>query len=539
MITPVNIYPVFLTQFHWKSCHVNEFVNNSEVFSSQNGLIYFISNFSSSGSIHHSRFLRVLNPKSGQWYVSSLEYTKVQTFIEGTLFFIQMNRKHGRPELYRCDYNDEKLLVKVPEWATHFNKKTLTNGKALEIYSSRKRAEIRYEGEVILYFNEYLLGKIDIKGSCYMQETGIVANIKVINDKIAVSMVDKTAPLAKWHPYGVDESLLTIQKINNLTEKKTIHGEEVDHNYKEIWEGRVYDCDGNEVEPSKKEREYLEPSIPYYVIADEYPEFISVATESQSIKTYVKRGWNAVWSGNFLTLSTSSKHEVLFRFKTERNDQIDNVFFYNDLIIVLTYELDHELVESDFHYCSGPICYSVNIMHRSQYTFHYCDPSGKVLKTHKIHDFKQDFNGHSSDPHTKFIAASLNSYAKINPDASLTIHNFDSNDVITYQRLNIKKHNDNYLVRKDDKIISLISGIEVVCSVPKPWTCISLCGPYLAIANPERTSVVNLQNDRLEFIQDHLDIPKSIAGFSFKDSPQDFLAVEYEKYMKIWHKQNL
>ena len=258
---------------------------------------------------------------------------------------------------------------------------------------------------------------------------------------------------------------------------------------------------------------------------------------TMSLKTVTNddRGLIAFWDKNNLIVRNSSTGKELFQVNRDFSERIERVFFEEDKVGMIVYHCtvnQEELV----HYCSAPSIYKIDQETRDNYRVLYFDGNGALAKEIGLADLRE-FHDHKrrSVEYPKIVSMNGTLIGREETDESLTFEDFATKSRQSYPDSPSLESNNRFLVTPDFRCFSLKEGQVKECTIPKPWSAVKLFGTYLAVTRPTKeVNVVNLESGKLEFAEQTEDLPKGICGFRYTKAGEAFLAVQYDKYIKIW-----
>jgi hypothetical protein len=176
---------------------------------------------------------------------------------------------------------------------------------------------------------------------------------------------------------------------------------------------------------------------------------------------------------------------------------------------------------------------------RDNYRILYFRIDGSLEKVVSINDFRQYLDYHiprRTDNPTRIISVNKNLIAKIKADGRLTFEDLVTKKSSSHPDAKWSQHNNKFLVTRDFRVFDLAEGKLKEYPIPQPWTDAKVFGSYLAVTSPTTgVSIVNLENEAIEFSEQSEDVPKNICGFMHNRADDDFLAVQYDRYIKVWH----
>ncbi len=528
----------------WSSCTVNEFVNNSNVSCFINGSIYILSDFSTYGEKAHLRALRIYNTKSGEWSILPYEQWRNIAIIGKTLLFKYRPKKENNQLLYAYSLQQmdkSNFQVRVPDWAVH-HEMSIANGKIINVYWSRQKLEVWDDTGLLFRYNQYQISRETNNNIQYVHEKGIIFNFKTKNNFFIVDTIDKTSLESNWEQFAVVTGGEFVESTD-VAKKRKLEFSFPKRDSIEIRNKLIFNLNGQQVFDEVKESNFDEVSdevaISAFVAHSKSIGTLYQMNDLPNILTHEEKNWTAIWSPFYLTVRNSDNYEVLFSSRFGNNsDVIDKVFFEGDTVGVIVYECKRNQVESGFDYCSGPTDYLIDEEFRENYRILYFGLDGSLLKQTELKDTKE-YHDHKrmSVQYPRIISVKGGLVAKARPDNSLTFENPITKVLHTFPNSPCLESNNRFLITKDLTCYSLSEGQSKVCSIPKPWSSINLFGSYLAITRPTKeVNIINLETGLVEFEAQTEDVPVKICGFMYKKSEEDFLAVQYDRFIKIWYR---
>ncbi len=525
----------------WQSCKIQEFVRNTQVLAFKEGSFYLISNFNKFHEDDHTTALRIYDTKSWNWSIPTIPQWRIYGIAGQMLQFKSEKKEHHHTAniLYACGL-DQVPQVWVPEWAVNHCKIILKNGKELNAFWSRKKAEIRdSNGDVIFQFDKYQVFHQKIENNDqenrfvdYVRENGIVDDFEIKDDHLILQTRNKASRLGEWKEYAICVSTEYVREGDNK-------------DFSELVGKR------SSVEESQNVVINLDEKVDKIRSVEKIVDSL-VASSTQIDRLYRRRSdlktltsetknWTAFWDTYCAFICDFNTGTELFSFKDRAtNDRIDRIFFDGDLIGIIIYTQKLNQVESGFSYCSGPTVYDVDQEFRTDFRVLYFNIEGALCKSVVINDHKEFYDRGGYSPLQDNIIAVNGDVISKYRDGVLSFENLSVNIKQPHWNVQSLNQNNRFLVTMNFDYFNLWEGQMKVCSIPKPWSEIRLCGSYLAITRPTKEiNIVNLENGRVEFEAQSEEAPKKICGFKYCNSQDDFLAVQYETYIQIWHRAHL
>ncbi len=524
----------------WPSCTVSQFVDNSKVACYINGDVYVISNFSQYCENDFLNAVRIYNTKSQQWSIPTFEQWR-NIHILGTNLIFKYNPKSdfGLYAINLQQMAKSNCRKEVPDWAVHHFEKTLSSGKIVSVYWSRQKLEVCDSKGRLFCYDHYQVNRLQHNNANYVHEKGIIVNVYMENDLFIVSTSNKSSLESAWKQFEI----LTLEERQENNDAAKIEEPEFvpprKHN-REVYSKLFFNVKGEQVfEDAKKF--YSEG------VSDAAAAALAVAQskrigsghrkeELPNILTNEENNWTAIWNYYHLTVLDNNNNELFH--KSMHPAGIEKVFFEGDMVGVIVYNFKQNQEESGNQYCSGPTVYDVDEEWRENYRILYFRNCDTPVKTVVLSNRKEyyDHMGRKSDIKApRIISVNGDLIAQAMPNGSLTFENLVTNLLLTYSNSLCKVNNNRFLITKDFTCYNLSEGIEKVCSVPKPWTSVELFGSYLAITRPtNEVNIVNLDTGTVEFEEKTEETPKEICGFKYHKASGGFLAIKYEKFIKVW-----
>lgn len=541
-VAPNHKHHFETTQPVWKHCEIREYVNHTKVLAIYDQKLF----------VNTLDRLRVCDLTSGEWSICR-HNKQIYAIANGVFLFAHSLHNESMVKAFPLNHTDfSNELVKVPEWVMRLQYCQLSDGTRLVVFLSRQKVEVRdATGQLRFQYSNHNVEEITHNDSKFVKETGIISSFDVYKDKykevenpdrFVVGIVDKLCYKHRWKEF--DYSIYyrryydrRREIVNPDTKKPNDYcfigggsdlkepiGPEIEH-----WLGLKFNLQGEEI-GTVADHGYgrIYPSSQTDVF-----ESASEQILNDSEMHHQQYGpWQSFWANTHLVLyHTKSQKKVIdqgYR-EIEKRGYIQEVFFSGEELVILRYDRTLDQNESGFSYCSGPTVYDRDIEYRHHYRLEFLGFDGTVKATIPL-DLKQEIDhlGYNS-PIPKMIAANRHRVVFKTPEGTFEVEELSPKKRMTLS--NVITLNDKYVISRG-AIFNLLSGEQKII----PWHSeVALSGDFLATFKDKKVTVVNLANNAQVDITCH-STPKRFVSFQYTDQPDDFIALQCEKCIEVWHR---